>query len=76
MILVGSVRNTSTSATNVNYSVGDGTGYLDVRQWLDSADDESGKMDGIGSVIFLPLRDGVGSCSEKRGRRRREKEGS
>ena len=48
VMLVGSVRNFGTSATNVNYEIGDGTGYVDVRQWLDSADDEAGKMAGIG----------------------------
>jgi replication factor A2 len=31
----------------VSYEIGDGTGYIDVRQWLDSSDDEAGKMDGI-----------------------------
>ena len=47
ILIVGSVRNKSASATNVQYEVGDGTGYVDVRQWLDSADDEAGKMNGI-----------------------------
>jgi replication factor A2 len=47
VLIVGSVRNRSVTATNVQYEVGDGTGYVDVRQWLDSADDEAGKMDGI-----------------------------
>lgn len=37
----------STTATNVGYEIGDGTGYIDVRQWLDSSDDESGKTEGI-----------------------------
>ena len=44
---MGSVHNKSVSATNVSYEIGDGTGYVDVRLWLDSADDEAGKMDGI-----------------------------
>lgn len=37
----------STTATNVSYEIGDGTGYIDARVWLDSADDESGKTTGI-----------------------------
>lgn len=41
------MHNQSTTATNVSYDIGDGTGYIDVRQWLDTADDEAGKMDGI-----------------------------
>ena len=45
--MIGSVRNKASSATNVSYEIGDGTGYIDVRQWLDSADDEAEKMDGI-----------------------------
>lgn len=45
--MVGSVRNMSTTATNVSYEIGDGTGYIDARVWLDSADDESGKTTGI-----------------------------
>lgn len=44
---VGSVVNYSANATAVTYSIGDGSGYIDVRQWLDTADDESGKMAGI-----------------------------
>ena len=47
ILVVGSVRNVTSSATKVSYEVGDGTGYIDVNQWLDSSDDESGKMDGI-----------------------------
>lgn len=42
-MLVGSVVNVSATATNVSYQIGDGTGYVDVRKWLDSADEESGK---------------------------------
>jgi replication factor A2 len=47
VLLVGSITNKSTTATNVSYEIGDGTGYIDVRQWLDTADDDTGKMDGI-----------------------------
>lgn len=46
----------STTATNVSYEIGDGTGYIDARVWLDSADDESGKTTGIEYVhIYLPI---------------------
>lgn len=47
VLLVGNIHTLSKTATNVSYNVGDGTGYIDVRQWLDTADDESGKMDDI-----------------------------
>ncbi|GMK53980.1 hypothetical protein CspeluHIS016_0105660 [Cutaneotrichosporon spelunceum] len=44
---VGTVHNMSSTATNFSYEIGDGYGYIDVRQWLDSSDDESGKTEGI-----------------------------
>ena len=47
VLLVGAVRNENKSATNVSYEVGDGTGYIDVRMWLDTSDDDSGKTEGI-----------------------------
>ena len=33
--------NVSVTATNVSYTIGDGTGYIDVRKWLDSADEHA-----------------------------------
>lgn len=54
VIVVGSVHNTATTATNVQYEIGDGTGYIDVRLWLDSADDEAGKTSGIEWVKAKP----------------------
>lgn len=47
VLLIGNIHQMSNTATNVSYNVGDGTGYIDVRQWLDTADDDSGKMEGI-----------------------------
>ncbi|CAO1618947.1 unnamed protein product [Sympodiomycopsis kandeliae] len=37
------VRNVAKHATNVSYTVEDGTGTIEVRQWLDSTSDDSGK---------------------------------
>jgi replication factor A2 len=54
VLLVGNVHSMSSSATNVSYSIGDGTGYIDVRQWLETAEDDTGKMDGIECVRFIP----------------------
>lgn len=51
--MVGSVRNMSTTATNVSYEIGDGTGYIDARVWLDSADDDSGKTTGVEYAHFF-----------------------
>lgn len=53
--MVGSVRNMSTTATNVSYEIGDGTGYIDARVWLDSADDDSGKTTGVEYAHFFSL---------------------
>lgn len=35
------MHNKSSNATNVSYEIGDGTGYIDVRLWLDAADDDA-----------------------------------
>lgn len=51
-MLVGSVMNVSVTATNVSYTIGDGTGYIDVRKWLDSAD-EDGQVDANGQYVPL-----------------------
>ncbi|WVO18939.1 uncharacterized protein IAS62_000213 [Cryptococcus decagattii] len=55
VLLVGSVRNMSTTATNVSYEIGDGTGYIDARVWLDSADDDSGKTTGVEQDHYVGL---------------------
>lgn len=47
LTFVAVVRNISRNATNVAYSVEDGTGQIEVRQWLESADDDTGKASGI-----------------------------
>ncbi|TXT09750.1 uncharacterized protein COLE_03684 [Cutaneotrichosporon oleaginosum] len=52
---VGTVHNMSSTATNLSYEIGDGYGYIDVRQWLDSSDDESGKTEGIEQDKFVSV---------------------
>lgn len=37
------IRNISKNATNISYTMEDGTGEIEVRQWLDSTSDDSGK---------------------------------
>jgi replication factor A2 len=49
------VSNSSKTATNVSYEIGDGTGYVDVRQWLDTADDEAGKTTGITQDMYVSV---------------------
>ena len=45
--VVGVVRNISRTATNVSYTIEDGTGEISARLWLDTADDDNAKTGGI-----------------------------
>ncbi|WOO76833.1 Replication factor A protein 2 [Vanrija pseudolonga] len=63
---VGSVHNQSATATNVSYEIGDGTGYIDVRQWLDSADDEAGKTSGIEQDKYVVITGNIKVFGGKR----------
>lgn len=47
LTFVAVVRNISRNATNVAYSVEDGTGQIEVRQWLDSSGDDTQKASEI-----------------------------
>lgn len=47
LTFVAVVRNISRNATNVAYSVEDGTGQIEVRQWLDSSGDDTNKASDI-----------------------------
>ncbi|WVR06489.1 hypothetical protein IAU60_003520 [Kwoniella sp. DSM 27419] len=66
ILLVGNVRNSSASATNVSYEIGDGTGYIDVRLWLDSADDESGKAKDIEQDHYVGIMGSIKMFGGKR----------
>ncbi|EAU34124.1 hypothetical protein ATEG_05055 [Aspergillus terreus NIH2624] len=43
--LVGQVRNISSQSTNVTYKIDDGTGEIEVKQWLDSTTADTMEMD-------------------------------
>lgn len=47
LTFVAVVRNISKNATNVAYSVEDGTGQIEVRQWLESSGDDNQKASDI-----------------------------
>ncbi|WVW84856.1 hypothetical protein I302_106891 [Kwoniella bestiolae CBS 10118] len=66
VLLIGSVHNSSSSATNVSYEIGDGTGYIDVRLWLDSADDETGKAKGIEQDHYVGIMGSIKMFGGKR----------
>lgn len=42
---VGQIRNVSTQTTNTTYKVDDGTGIVEVKQWIDPASDNAGMED-------------------------------
>jgi len=63
---VATIRNISRQATNVSYSMEDGTGHIDVRQWLESADDDSGKTEGIEQNTFVRVIGTLKSFNNKR----------
>lgn len=53
LVFVGQVRNISSQSTNVTYKIDDGTGEIEVKQWIDSAtattmDTGDGKAPGTG----------------------------
>lgn len=50
-MLVGSIQNYAKGNTNVSCSVEDGTGTIDVRLWVENPDEDSGKLEGVESVI-------------------------
>lgn len=49
MTFVGQIRNISTQATNITYRLDDGTGTVEVKQWIDS--DESTSIDDPTSAV-------------------------
>ena len=50
---VGVVRNVVVQSTNITYRVEDGTGAIDVKQWLDADSDTSGKSTLAYVYLFL-----------------------
>ncbi|KAL7420751.1 Replication factor A protein 2 [Cryptotrichosporon argae] len=66
VLLVGTVYNSAVSATNVSYQIGDGTGYIDVRLWLDSASDEAGKTDGVENNKYVSVLGTIKTFGGKR----------
>jgi len=63
---VAIVRNVSRNATNVSYSVEDGTGTIEVRQWLDSQSDDSEKTSEISQNTYVRILGTVKSFQSKR----------
>lgn len=51
--LVAWIRSLSRNATNVQYTLDDGTGQLDVRQWIDNSLDEGAQAEAFAYVTEL-----------------------
>ncbi|KAE8211718.1 hypothetical protein CF319_g4976 [Tilletia indica] len=66
LTFVAVVRNMSQNATNVSYSVEDGTGTIEVRQWLDSQSDDSEKASEITQNTYVRILGTVKSFQSKR----------
>ncbi|KAK0531411.1 Replication factor A protein 2 [Tilletia horrida] len=66
LTFVAVVRNVSRNATNVSYSVEDGTGTIEVRQWLDSQSDDSEKATEISQNTYVRILGTVKSFQSKR----------
>jgi len=63
---VGNITNMVTSSTNASCSIEDGTGSIDVRMWIDSADDENGKLDGLTQGVYVRVIGNLKSFNNKR----------
>ncbi|WFD42454.1 Replication factor A protein 2 [Malassezia psittaci] len=64
--LVAWIQNISRNATNVSYTLDDGTGQLDVRQWIDNSTDEGAKVDEFQTNQFVRVLGEVKSFNNKR----------
>ncbi|GAK64515.1 replication protein A, subunit RPA32 [Moesziomyces antarcticus] len=66
LTFVAVVRNISRNATNIAYSVEDGTGQMEVRQWLDSSSDDTQKAAEIRQNVYVRV---LGTLKSFQGRR-------
>lgn len=64
--LVAWIQNISRNATNVSYTLDDGTGQLDVRQWIDNSSDEGAKVDELHTNEFVRVLGEIKSFNNKR----------
>lgn len=66
LTFVAVVRNISRNATNVAYSVEDGTGQIEVRQWLDSSGDDTSKASDIRQNVYVRVLGTLKSFQNRR----------
>lgn len=60
------VRNIAQHATNVSYTVEDGTGTIEVRQWLDNSSDDNGKASDVVMNSYIRVLGTVKAFQNKR----------
>lgn len=63
---VGNITNMVRSATNASCSIEDGTGTIDVRLWMETADNDTGKLDGIEQGVYVRVIGNLKSFNNKR----------
>ncbi|CBQ72976.1 related to RFA2-DNA replication factor A, 36 kDa subunit [Sporisorium reilianum SRZ2] len=66
LTFVAVVRNISRNATNIAYSVEDGTGQIEVRQWLDSSGDDTNKASDIRQNVYVRVLGTLKSFQNRR----------
>ncbi|KAN0064808.1 Replication factor A protein 2 [Thecaphora frezii] len=66
LTFVAVVRNVARNATNVSYSMEDGTGQIEVRQWLDSSSDDSQKAAEIDQNMYVRVLGTIKSFQNRR----------
>ncbi|WFD27506.1 Replication factor A protein 2 [Malassezia nana] len=64
--LVAWVRSATKNATNIQYTVDDGTGQIDVRKWIDNSMDEGATVDDIESNQYVRIMGEIKSFNNKR----------
>lgn len=64
--LVAVITNMARGQMNLSLTVEDGTGSIDVRLWLETADDDSGKMEGIDQGVYVRIIGTMKSFNHKR----------
>ena len=63
---IAKVLNITKGATNISYTVEDGTGSIDVRSWIESQDDDTGVGEGISQDVLIRVMGTIKLFSGKR----------
>lgn len=64
--IVAWVRSATKNATNVQYTIDDGTGQMDVRKWIDNSMDEGAAVEDIEPNQYVRIMGEIKSFNNKR----------